>query len=342
MRALYHLTIPVSPMADCEAVAQDVRLLQQVAPGERFHLYPTRRPGTRIPRLLWGLTALPALWRAERSIDLHHVFNPDPFPFAVLRFLRRPIVYTVVGGVNETHCDMARRLSRLVSAIIVSSEADSAYLQAWGIAQGRFIQPAIEATRFSHTAMPADAPFTLLAGSAPWTVEQFTSKGVDALLEAAQRRPDLRLVFLWRGVLFDEMMRRVKACGLEERVRVLNERVDVNKALAGVHASIVLASRVDVVKAYPHSLLESLAAGKPALVSRIIPMAGWVEQAGLGVVIEEVDVDHVLRAVAILESQQARFRPPVLQAAVKNQAVRFVEHHRQIYQQASQAVPAHS
>ncbi|MGQ9816068.1 MAG: glycosyltransferase, partial [Candidatus Roseilinea sp.] len=181
MRVCYHVTIPPSPMADCEAVAQDVRLLQRIAPGERFHLYPTRAPGTRIPRLLWGLNQLPALWRAERSIDLHHVFNPDPFPFLALRLLRRPIVYTVVGGMNDAHREMARRLAQFAHTIIVSSEADHERLRGWGIARARFVQPAIEADRFSHTLPPPNAPFTLLAGSAPWTVEQFTSKGVDVL-----------------------------------------------------------------------------------------------------------------------------------------------------------------
>lgn len=337
MRALYHVTIPPSAMADCEAVMQDVQLLQQIAPGEVIHFYPTRTPGTRIPRLLWGVNQAPELWRAERAVDLHHVFNPDPFPFPALRFLKRPIVYTVVGGLDERHRDMACRLSKLARTIIVSSEADYERLQAWGIAQGRLVQPAIDASRFSHTPLPPDAPPTLLAGSAPWTVEQFTSKGVDALLDAAQRRPDLRLIFLWRGVLFDEMMQRVRARGLEGRVRVLNERVDVNAALAGASAGVVLATRPDVVKAYPHSLLESLAAGKPVLVSRVIPMAAWVEREGLGLVIEAVEAEAILRAVAELERGAARFAAEALQTAVRDRLAHFMQAHREVYASVARA-----
>lgn len=335
MRALYHVTIPDSPMADCEAVAQDIRLLQRIAPGERVHLYPRRAPGTRIPRQTWGLNHLPRLWRAERSIDLHHVFNPDPFPFPALRFLRRPIVYAVVGSLHERHRDMARRLSEMAHTLIVSSAADYERLQSWGISRSCFIQPAIEADRFSHTPFPPNAPPVLLAGSAPWTVEQFTSKGVEALLQAAQRRPDLRLIFLWRGVLFDEMMRRIRTYGLEERTRVLNEKVDVNDTLAGVSASVVLATRGDVVKAYPHSLLESLAAGKPVLVNRMIPMAQWVEQNDLGIVIEDISADHVLRAVAALHEHKGRFSADRLRASVTDQAGHFLEAHRLVYRAAT-------
>jgi len=328
-RILYHVTIPRSPMAECEAVTQDVRLLQQVAPGELFHLYPTQTPGTRIPRLIWGLPQLQRLRRMERWARLHHIFNPDPFPFAVLRLLRRPVVYTVVGGIREDQREMACRLAGLARRILVSSPEDEQRLRGWGIEQAQFIPPAIDSSRFSHTPLPPGAPFTLLAGSAPWTTEQFVSKGVDALLEAAQRRADLRLIFLWRGVVYEEMMQRVRARGLDDRVRVLNEQVDVNAALANASAAIVLAARSDVVKAYPHSLLESLAAGKPVLVSRLIPMARWVQQAGLGVVIDGVDADAVLRAVADLEGRS--FQPDALRAAVEGRVAQFQQAHQAVY-----------
>jgi hypothetical protein len=271
-RILYHVTIPRSPIAECEAVTQDIRLLQQVAPGELFHLYPARVPGTRIPRLTWGLTQLPALWRRERSARLHHVFNPDPFPFAVLRLLRRPVVYTVVGGIHADHREMACRLARLAHRILVSSLED-----------------------------------------------------------------DLHLVFLWRGILYEEMMERVQARGLGGRVRVLNERVDVNMLLAEASAAVVLADRSDVVKAYPHSLLESLAAGKPVLVSRAIPMARWVEQAGLGVVVDRVEADCILAAIADLQGRS--FSPGALRAAVEGRVTQFQQAHQDIYRSVAEVHP---
>jgi glycosyltransferase involved in cell wall biosynthesis len=143
----------------------------------------------------------------------------------------------------------------------------------------------------------------LMVGSAPWTKAQFRTKGVDALLQAAQQTPHLRLVFLWRKVLAEEMMGRVQATALQDQVTVLNRVVDVNQVLAGVHASVVLASAPDIVKAYPHSLLESLAAGKPVLVSRAIPMADYVSRTGCGVVVDEVSVAGVMAAVARLTQQ---------------------------------------
>jgi len=50
--------------------------------------------------------------------------------------------------------------------------------------------------------------------------------------------------------------------------------------------------------------LESLAAGKPVLVSRAIPMAEYVAQTGCGQVVEQVTPEAVLAAV---ENLQARY-----------------------------------
>lgn len=139
-----------------------------------------------------------------------------------------------------------------------------------------------------------------MVGSAPWSRSQFRQKGIEALLAAAQRSPRLRLVFLWRGVLADEMERRVHRMGLEERVEILNKKVNVNQVLASVHASVALATNPAIIRSYPHSLMESLAAGKPVLVSRCIPMADYVERTGCGEIVESLASTSILDAVDAL------------------------------------------
>jgi glycosyltransferase involved in cell wall biosynthesis len=137
----------------------------------------------------------------------------------------------------------------------------------------------------------------LLAGSAPWTREQFRGKGVEALLEAAHRMPRLRLIFLWRGLLQRELEKRIEALRLQDRVEILSDRVDVGAVLARVHAAVVLADWTRLVKAYPHSLLEALACGRPVLVSEQIPMADYVRQTGCGEVVSGLAESALRRAV---------------------------------------------
>ena len=188
-----------------------------------------------------------------------------------------------------------------MATIVVSNERDQATLHHWGLENTRLIRPGIDTSRFIPAQPPTGPGFTLLFGSAPWSEPQFRSKGVEALLAAAEARPDLRLVFLWRGLLFEEMQARVAQRGLQARVEVINRQVDVNEVLARAHAAVVLAEDATLVKAFPHSLLESLAAGRPVLVSRALPMADYVERVGCGQVVEVVSSEGVLEALARLE-----------------------------------------
>ena len=300
MSILYHLTIarPAQPVLD--AVIQEIETLRAWFDGEIVYLNPARRPGSRYPERLYGLHRLLYLRQREATVLLHHVYNPHLFYFPYLRWLRRPIIYSVTAGLRPQRPANLKRLGRL-AAIVVSNERDQATLRGWELENARVIRPGIDASCFSPTPPPLDSGFTLLAGSAPWTESQFRSKGVEALLEAAEARTDLRLVFLWRGLLFEEMQAQVAQRGLQARVEVINRRVDVNEALARVHAAVVLADGATLVKSFPHSLLEALAAGRPVLVSRALPMSDYVARTGCGQVVEQVSSEGVLAALARLE-----------------------------------------
>jgi len=137
-------------------------------------------------------------------------------------------------------------------------------------------------------------------------------------LEAAQLNPKLRLVFLWRGVLANEMQEKIKRLGVEKRVEIINKQVDVNQVLANVHGSVTLAAKPGIVKSYPHSLLDSLAAGKPVLVSRAIPMADYVEKIGCGEIVEEVTVSIILSSIEAFVEQYAELQSVAQQIGQKD------------------------
>jgi len=174
----------------------------------------------------------------------------------------------------------------------------------------------------------------LMVGSAPWTRGQFHTKGVEALLAAAQQDLDLNLTFLWRGVLADEMQRKVDHLNLGDRVSVFNRQVDVNQVLATVHASIVLATDPAIIKSYPHSLLDSLAAGKPVLVSRAIPMADYVEETGCGQVVEAVTPASILEAIEALRRTYNAQRQLAMQVGCRDFSQQaMLASYQQLYRQ---------
>jgi glycosyltransferase involved in cell wall biosynthesis len=298
MKILYHVTTLEPRLPACEAVSQEIAALCARFDGSIMYINPNQHSPVFVPRLLYGFHRLREMRRREAGVRLHHLYNPDPFPFPVVRLLRRPVVYSLTCGVRDRRPSMAY-FDRL-AAVTAADSRSLEHLKGWGLTNVHLVQPGIDTSRFTYAPLPLSQDIRLMVGSAPWTPAQFVSKGVEALLDAARHDPRLKLVFLWRGVLADEMDQRVQRMNLSDQVTVLHRQVDVNSVLAGVHASIALASDPAILKSYPHSLIESLAAGKPVLVSQAIPMADYVARTGCGQVVEQVSPDSLLASVEAL------------------------------------------
>ncbi len=296
MNILYHLTSPAPPIPGTDAVFQEIEALRRRFGGECLQFYPLRHPSRIFPKWLYGLHQRRALPRWEPAVDLHHLYYATLYPFPWLRALRKPLIYSVVTGVGaHVKCGRADWLKN-ISTIVSCNPRDEAALQALKPSRYRIIRPGIATERFNPVPLVFRDELVLLVGSAPWISRQFRTKGIDMLLDVAGSLP-LRLVFLWRGLLRDELERRIVRRGLNARVEIINEATDVNRALARVHATVVLAETENQVKAYPHSLMESLAAGKPVLVSGCIPMADYVTEAQCGEVVPKLMPDDLRAAI---------------------------------------------
>lgn len=301
MNVLYLLPFRPPKFHDCEAVSQEISLLRRHINGQVLYINPNRRSRSYIPRAFFGFHRLKEIRELEQHVQIHHFYNSDLFAFPILRWLRRPVVYSLNCGLKKNKPNL--RLLKAMAAVTVYDQRSFNRLRDWGLDNLHLVHPGKDSGRFTYAPTRVQGKFRILMASAPWTRKQFRTKGVEALLAAAVDNPSLHFVFLWRGVLAREMEARVHQLGLRGRVSVINRPVHVNQVLSEVHATIILASDSDIVKAYPHSLLDSLAAGKPVLVSRAIPMANYVERTGCGVVVERVKPEDVLGAVKALRDR---------------------------------------
>ncbi len=335
MKVLYHLPVLPPKVPQAEALSQEIDLLCKEFNGELVFLNPNSHMPFRVPRLSFGFQMLRSLRKAEQAFDLHHIYNPEPFAYPVLRWLRRPVVYSITGsaGAKRPNIDFFNSLG----AVTLLDENGLRQLQQWGIANAHLARPGIDVSRFTHRPLPLqagnDGEFRLLMASAPWTLEQFTTKGIEALLEVATQDARIHLTLLWRGVWVEEIKRRVQQFGLAQRVEIIDGLVDVNALLAKNHAAILLAQTAHIVKAYPHSLLDSLAAGKPVLISKAIPMASYVAKTGCGVVVEALTSTAILAAVNQLKEhyQQAQSIASVVGKRDFSQSA-MIESYRTIYE----------
>jgi glycosyltransferase involved in cell wall biosynthesis len=302
MKVLYQVPMPPPKRPLSEAISQEIEMLRKHFSGEVLYFGPRHRLKRYVPRLLFGFEHLNRIRRLERRTQIHQIYNPDLFAFPILRLMKRPVVYVLNGGAGKIRPNV--RFFDSLAAVAVFGERDFTRLRRWGLNNVWKVRPGTNTPLFSFHSLPLKSEVHVMMASAPWTLAQFKSKGIEALLSAAQMNPNLHLVFLWRGILGEEMAARIQSKGLLDQVTLIDEHVDVNRILAGVHATIVLASDPDIVKAYPHSLLDSLAAGKPVLVSRAIPMADYVKRTGCGEIVEAITAEAILTA---LEQLVARY-----------------------------------
>ena len=282
MKIAFHLTTPPPPVPGLDAAVQEVELLRSEFGGSLAHLYPAAAYRPWIPRRWLRGAQVRALAEADGRVDLHHVTSDFLLDHPALRRLERPLVCRLLVCPPRPRDAIAP--ARLYRAVVVSSPADGDRLRSWGVDGVRVIPPGLDLPRFRRVGPPPAGPFTLMMASAPWTRRQFATKGIDALLAAVRSRPRLRLVLLWRGVLLAEIERRVGRAGLGDRVEIVAGAVDVAEALGRAHVVVLAATSRRVVKAYPHSLLEGLAAGRPVLTSPEIALSDWVRDRGCGVV----------------------------------------------------------
>lgn len=306
--SIAYLLPTLPPKAEqAEAIAQEITLLRRNFGGELLYVNPNAALGrTLIPRAGFGWHVLPALRKLAQKVDLFHFFNPDPFPYPFLLALTKPVVYTITAGTEaRPNLPFFRRMAMVTTA----DERALTKLKDWGLQNVAWQRPGIDAARFTHhpLPLPSDQPLRLLVASAPWTAAQFQSKGFDALLAAAQNLPDLHLTLLWRGLMVGEIHRRIAELGIGERVIVIDEIVDVNQILASVHAAAIFAAAPGILKSYPHSLLDALAAGKPVLLSNTLALSDYVNTEQCGVVIDQINSQAILRGIAQLRANYALY-----------------------------------
>ena len=341
MSVLYLLTSSEPIIEGTDATFQEVSALAAAFDGDTINLCPRRIPGRPFPPQLFGFHKLRQIRKLERRCEITHVFHSIPYPFPVLRFSRNPIVYTVLTSLRHLTKPPSVKWLAGLHRIVVSNARDAGILKSWGLSNSAVVPPAIDISRLTQSVLPLQDKMTLLMASAPWVEDQFDLKGIDALLDAIATLPKLRLILLWRGLLLKELVDRVERRGITGKVDIITERVAIDNYLRQAHAAVLPAKRSDIVKAYPHSLLESLIAGKPVILSESLPMADFVRNHKCGIVLAEVTEQSLIEAIQSLRKRYDEFaqQARLIDARTFSQQA-MIENYRELYTLAPRSASA--
>lgn len=300
MRVQFYSTVSPPVFPGTEAITKDIELLMGEFGGNFLNLYPFKRYVPGFPKVFTGMHCLKKMRSMDNEADIHHVFMHHLFPLPALRILKKPVVCSVITKASP----MPGLLRYYPYHVAVNSEEDGMKLHHGGFTKFRIIIPGIDTSGFSYHALQFNGKeLILFCGSAPWTRSQFHKKGFNFLLELVHEMRNVRLLCLWRGILYEEFQQKIHAHGLQDRIEVINKKVDVNEVLARVHAGIVLAETPGSAAAYPRSLIESLVAGKPVISSGCMSIAEYIKRNDCGCVVEQFSYSQLKRCVETLMSR---------------------------------------
>ena len=149
----------------------------------------------------------------------------------------------------------------------------------------------------------------LLFASAPREHQDdfFLVKGIDLMLDALADLKGVDLTLLWRGAMHDEIQRRISEARLQNMVALVDRYVDMQSCYSHMHATIFTPTNLTYSRHYPASVMESLAAGRPVVVSSTIEIAEIVHNESCGVVCRP-ESDSLVEAIEELRANYLRYQ----------------------------------
>jgi glycosyltransferase involved in cell wall biosynthesis len=280
-------------MPHWEAASKEAQALLRAFSGEfktrLFSLNQNRRLALRGQEKYFplpeSLAAFPLFFQIARSHRINHLFSSGGERLLAPGLGRRTSILTICkepGSIDAFERNR-RHLARF-RYIVVESRRHVEIMKQCGIDERRIklIYPPASRTNYK----PAKPPFKILFASSPPAANQFLSRGIFLILEAAKRLARVQFILVWRDRHHEALRALIDAAGVDN-VSVINGYVeDMGALYDSAHATVLPGLDYTSFKPAPHSALESLGRGKPLLVTPTSSIADVVTQWRCGIVFE--------------------------------------------------------
>lgn len=284
----------------------------------------------RIP-LPHGLPFYPLVKPYASRFDVNHLFASAAERFLTPLLARRNGVLTIAKDSPTLQgFERNRDAFRRMRAIVVQGDRDREILRQMGVKDEVvwLIRPGIPLASYRE----AQGPFTILFASSPTSRTDFLSRGIFLIVRVAALLPELRFLLVWRNRHLKKLERIVANAGVSN-IEIVNGVVDDMGALYDrVHAAVLPALEHRSFIPCPRSGLESLAHGKPLLVSNLVSISKSVVESGAGVTFEPT-VMGLKAAIAQLQAEYPAYQGNTQRHVAENfSPSTHLELYRRLYQ----------
>ena len=247
---------------------------------------------------------------AWKQADIIHVHHPHPLAdvACLLRARRTPVVVTQHADSRRT---MYRPVTRLVlrraAAVVVPSRAHLALSnELLGYESKVEVIPfGIDQTRWEMVPPPppGGTPRAIFIG------RLVAYKGIDILLRALERVPDLRLDVVGSGPEGPRLRTLAQALAISDRVRWYGEYPDEDLPRRMADADFLVLPSVTVEEMFGLVVLEAMAAGRPVITTALPSAVREVNVPGVtGLEVPLRDVAALAQALETLSRDSTRRR----------------------------------
>lgn len=348
-------SVPLNPPWD-QGDKNFAYALARAMPQHMFEVLTNRNapspPGSNLHRQPLFTSARPSLkqkaavyvhfWRHRDSAraDLYHfIYRPYALSSWLARFVpafrQRPTVHTVPATAGPDRLDENLLFAR---SVVAQSRHGQRRLQALGLEDVRYIPGAIHVRPWAAVAGRAASLKTALGLAGHPTVlfpgHYGPGYGADVLLEALPHIlrivPQARFIFACRprqtgdAEREEEARRKLQDAGMLHAVQFYNTVEEMQRLVGAADLTVLpletMHDKVDI----PTTLLESLAAARPVVISDIPPMNELIaeEDGDVGRLVAPGDAQGLAEAVVeLLEEEPVR-----CQMGARGQALMFARH----------------
>lgn len=219
----------------------------------------------------------------ESAFDIHHVFGSLGDWFYLNRPRRQPTVLTVAAGGPPVE----RHLLERVDQFVVEYPQAREELERIGIdsRRVRLIFPPVNLEKFSPAPAPG-GPFTVLFASSPEEPTWLEARGIPQILDAAALLPAMHFRFLWRpwGTSEAKMRQWIAERGLSNVELLVGRWEDMAAQYRASHVCVAPFTDTERAKPAPNSIVESLACGRPVVVTEKVGLANLIVEGKAGLV----------------------------------------------------------
>jgi glycosyltransferase involved in cell wall biosynthesis len=295
-----------------------VRALVAAQPDSRLLREAERAGIAALPvrmRAAWDVAAVVALRAVIRAHGISLVHTHSSVDAWVGGLAARSLGVALVRSRHVTIPVPRRRalVYRLADRIITSGEAVAGLLAAAGVPRERTVAigPGIDAERFHPGVSGAAVRAELgLTGPVVGLVANIRgSKGHRFFLEAAREvlhaRPETRFLIVGDGIGFDDVRRRVKELGLEDRVIMTGFRRDVPEVMAALDVLVLPSIKSEAMS---QVVPQALAVGTAVVGTTVGGTPELVRDGETGRLVPPADAPALARAILALLADPAAAR----------------------------------